>query len=118
MSFPTVPSAPLLLLATAIEAYSLLRHRYLRFLPRITGDLAMLQPGIWQVAAINMLYDDSLAKEIGYKAPITTLEGVCHSVLYFNQQIEAKLAKEVTAGKGGEVAPSSPSSVPKPPKVH
>jgi hypothetical protein len=116
VKFPNIPGSLLLLLAYCLESYSLLRHRYLRFLPPITGDLAIVQPAVFQMASIHLVYDDSLAqKEIGYKAPITTLEGLCHQVLWFNELVEAKVEKQVAEGKGGEVMPDSPSTVPKPP---
>lgn len=118
-SFPKIPSMPMLLLCYVVETYTLLQHRYLRFLPQITGDLAVLQPATLFMSNIHLAYDDSRAwNEIGYKAPITTLEGMCHQLVYWNEKVEAELEKAVAEGKGGELELSSPSSVPKPPNAH
>jgi hypothetical protein len=114
--FPDIPSVPILLMCYISEAYQLLQHRYLRFLPRVTGDMTLLQPSMLSMASLHIIYDDSRAqKEIGYRPPIHTLEGLCDQVLYFNRIVEAELEKEVTKGKGGKLASTGPNPVPVPP---
>lgn len=80
--FPRIPAVPILLMAYVIEAYILLRARFLPMLPRITGDIAMITPAIFNMSTVHTVYDNRLAREeIGYEPPIGTLEGLCLQML-------------------------------------
>jgi hypothetical protein len=103
--FPVARPLPFLLLARAIETYTLLRHRYLSFLTPVTGDLAEMQPTLFNMCTLHRVYDDSLAQqELGYRAPIETLKGLYLQVLEWNEKQERKLAA------GGETKDKAPDS--------
>lgn len=81
----------MLLLAYVVEAYVLLQHRYLGFLPKLTGDLVFLQPAVFNMSTLHLLYtDDAARRDIGYRAPINTLEGFSLAVADWNAKVEAK----------------------------
>lgn len=108
----------MILLAHIIETYTVLRHRHLRFLPPITGDLAMMQPAMIQMCHAHLVYDDSRAyKEIGYRGALTTLEGVILQVLYFNDRVEEKLQRQSDGENRQMLQSAGPNPVPAPPKV-
>ena len=105
--FPAVPPIPMLLIAYAVEAYSLLRKRWGgvlgRVLPAPKGDLAALQPAIFNMSTANFIYDDKMARiELGYKGAVETLRGLCDSVLEWNEGVEKRItgAKEEGKEKG------------------
>ncbi|KAE8146485.1 hypothetical protein BDV25DRAFT_162347 [Aspergillus avenaceus] len=93
MAFPHVPIIPFVLLSYLIEAYSFLQYVYLPRLPRITGDLATLQPGLFAIANAHVIGDDSRARQtpeeggLGFVAPITTLEGMCKEIRAWNDSV-------------------------------
>lgn len=119
IAFLRIPHVALLLPAYAIEAYRLLQHRYLSFLPKIIGDVAMVQPGVWNMCTLHIVYTDTAAQEeIGYRAPFTTLEGLALSVLEWNRNVEEKAKSKIDQGKGEEVTVQGASTVPKAPNVH
>lgn len=84
--FPSVPPAPLFLLAYFIEFYYLTQARFLRFLPELSGDLVNLQPSVFSLVTIHFKIDHTRAQlppdegGLGYSAPWTTLQGVCRLV--------------------------------------
>jgi len=119
IAFPYIPHINMLLLAYAIEAYQLLQHRYLSALPKITGDVAMIQPAMFNMCTLHVIYTDTAAQEeIGYRAPIKTLEGFVLAVLDWNKKIEEKAKSKVDQGRGGEVEVQKVNPVPKAPNVH
>ncbi|GFG24518.1 sterol-4-alpha-carboxylate 3-dehydrogenase, decarboxylating [Aspergillus udagawae] len=100
--FPRVPPVPFLLLSYLLEWYALLQHIYLpRLLPKITGDLAPLQPALFAISDVHTFADDSRARMapadggLGYVAPITTLEGMCKQVLEWNRSAGAETVAAV-----------------------
>ena len=109
VSFPSVQPVPLFLFSYLVEAYAYIQFRYLSWLlPKVTGDLAQLQPALFAISDVFCFADDSRAKlapefgGLGYSPPITTLQGMCKQVLDWNQKAEAK--KVAVAGKVGPVA--------------
>lgn len=95
--FPRVAPVPMLLLSYLLEWYALLQHLYLpRLLPRITGDLEQLQPGLFAISDVHTFADDSRARKspaeggLGYVAPMTTLDGMCKQVLEWNRSAGAE----------------------------
>lgn len=85
---------PLLLLSYGVEQYRVLRNRYSwleAVLPPVTGDLIYMQPAVSSLCALHTVYTDTAAQEeIGYRAPITTIEGFVLAVLDWNTKIEEK----------------------------
>jgi hypothetical protein len=80
-----------LLIAHAIEGYILFRHRYATWLPELKGDITAMQPATLNVCTAHLVYDDSKSKEeLGFKAPLSTLEGVALQVLDWNTKQEMK----------------------------
>ena len=88
-NFPRIPTVPMLLLAYLIEAYILLRTRFLPKLPPITGDLAIITPAMFDMSTVHTVYDNQLAMdEINYNPPIGTMEGLCLQMLDWNNKVE------------------------------
>ena len=109
----------MLLLAYVIEAYQTLQRKYLFRVgfKKVTGDLDVLQPAMFQMCTTNIVFDMGRAgRELGYGVGegiggdggkgdgggigMTTLEGVCTAVRVWNEKIEAKLVMEREAGGG------------------
>ncbi|KIV76836.1 hypothetical protein, variant [Exophiala sideris] len=92
IKFPVAGAVPIVLMAHLIEIYSSMQRRYLRFLPDVRGDLAILQPALFNYSTVNIVYDDSKARdELGYTGT-GTLEGLSFQVREWNEEVEAKLA--------------------------
>ncbi|KAJ5760578.1 hypothetical protein N7520_007734 [Penicillium odoratum] len=92
IAFPTVQPIYLFLLAYVIEAYSFVQFKYLSWiLPKITGDLAQIQPSLFAISDVFTIADDSRARMspeeggLGYNPPLTTMEGMCKEVLHWNK---------------------------------
>ncbi|KAI1611818.1 putative 3-beta hydroxysteroid dehydrogenase/isomerase family protein [Exophiala viscosa] len=99
IKFPTTGAVPIVIISHIIEAYSSIQRRYLRFLPEVRGDLAMLQPALFNYSTVNIVYDDSKAREeLGYTGT-GTLEGLSLHVRDWNEEVEAKLAAGKTDSK-------------------
>jgi nucleoside-diphosphate-sugar epimerase len=98
VSFPTLQPAPLLVFSYFVELYCVIQHKYLPWLlPRLTGDLAQMQPSLFAISGLFCFADDSRARKpperggLGYEPPITTLEGMCKQLVDWNAKAEAKL---------------------------
>lgn len=69
------------------QLLSIRKSIFAYFLPRITGDVVFLQPSMFALTQIHLVFDDSRARlspekgGLGYNGPITTLEGTCKTVL-------------------------------------
>lgn len=93
MQFPSFPPLMFMLPSYLVEAYHVLQHRYLTFLPEPTGDIRKMQPAMFNYSSIHMIYDDSRAREeLGYNPGADTLEGLCLHMKEWNDTVEAKLA--------------------------
>lgn len=96
--FRSIPGLPILLLAYVVEAYTILRVRWGvlgRVLPALKGDLALVQPAMFNMATVNVVYVDEAAKrELGYVAPIDTLSGFCMAVSDWNGRVVEEEARE------------------------
>jgi nucleoside-diphosphate-sugar epimerase len=110
--FPDVPPAPLLAMAYLVELYAFLQYKYLSWLPRLSGDIAQLQPSVFSIINVHVFADDSRAKlapemgGLGYNPPLTTLDGLCRRLVDWNTK-EGKGIEvmENTGPKGLNVAP-------------
>jgi hypothetical protein len=95
--FIHLSSTAMLLLSYIVEAVYLARELNIsspsvllrglaRLLPRIRGDILMLQPSLWGLAMCHILFDDSRARlpaskgGLGYSSPITSIQGICFFV--------------------------------------
>ncbi|GME26601.1 3-beta hydroxysteroid dehydrogenase [Neofusicoccum parvum] len=108
VKFVAVPPVLMFVLSHVVEAYALLQWRYLRaVLPPLTGDLAVLQPALFAICCVHLFYDDGEARKrpeeggLGYRAPWTTMEGMCQQVLVWNEEWKARVEEE--RGRRGEV---------------
>jgi len=60
---------------------------FARFLPRITGDLIFMQPSMFALTLVHLVFDDSRARlspdkgGLGYTGPVSTMEGTSKSVV-------------------------------------
>jgi len=56
------------------------------FIPNIGGDVINLQPPLFALASVHLIFDDSRARlppekgGLGYNGPFTSLEGLCRTV--------------------------------------
>jgi hypothetical protein len=108
--FPHIPPIPMLCLGYFIEAYVTLREglvkeggisRFIaKFMPPPSGDLIFLQPGTFQIATLNLVYDDSLAREqLGYRSCVNTMRGLVDSVLEWNEKSQRKVDGDSSDGE-------------------
>ncbi|TFY50153.1 hypothetical protein EVJ58_g11164, partial [Rhodofomes roseus] len=93
--FPKLSCTTMLGIAQLVEGYDLLRHFLAqsplavltKLMPRLGGDITFLQPSMFALTVIHLIFDDSRARSspekggLGYNGGITTLEGVCKVVL-------------------------------------
>ncbi|KAL4972158.1 hypothetical protein BDW66DRAFT_163084 [Aspergillus desertorum] len=99
--FPYVPPVLMLILSHFVEWYILLRHFYLPWLPEITGDLNRLQPAVFAISNPHLIIDDSRARKdpqdggLGYKAPLTSLDGACKELVHWNRLAAEKGAAAI-----------------------
>ncbi|KAI3602864.1 3-beta hydroxysteroid dehydrogenase isomerase family [Moniliophthora roreri] len=90
-TFPEVSATGMLLFAYLIEIYYLTRNWLLTtpiwpaikyVVPPVNGDLVNLQPSMWNLTMVHIIFDDSRARlppekgGLGYKGAWTTLEGL------------------------------------------
>lgn len=93
IKWPRVSPVPLMLFSYAVEWYVTLQRDYLPFLPRLSRDMELVQPAMFNYANLHVVYDDSRAKdELGYRSGHTTLEGFYLVVKEWNENVDAKLA--------------------------
>lgn len=94
VTFPHISPAPLLLLSYLIEWYVVIQYRYLPSLPKVSGDLVQIQPSLFSVSTVHTIADDTRARKspqeggLGYRAPVTTLDGMCRQVYEWNSRVE------------------------------
>jgi hypothetical protein len=96
-SFPILSPTAMLLVAQILEFIYLSRYflsmsssRLLRAIswlfPNITGDIVNLQPSLFNLTQLHLIFDDSRARlspaegGLGYHGAFTTLEGLCKTV--------------------------------------
>jgi hypothetical protein len=96
-SFPSLSPTAMLLVAQILEFIYLGRYflgssssPFLRAIshvfPNITGDIVNLQPSLFNLTQVHLIFDDSRARlppekgGLGYHGPFTTLEGLCKTV--------------------------------------
>lgn len=95
--FPTLSATAMLLLAHIFElvhlSYSFLSlsnspllRRLSHYVPRLNGDLINLQPSLYALTMVHLIWDDSRARKsameggLGYNPPWTTMQGLCKLV--------------------------------------
>ncbi|KAF9069436.1 hypothetical protein BDP27DRAFT_1293737 [Rhodocollybia butyracea] len=88
--FPKVSATLMLMIAYLIEFYYLTRHFLVsskfglisKLLPAVNGDIVNLQPSLYSLTMVHLIFDDSRARlppekgGLGYKGTWTTLEGL------------------------------------------
>ncbi|KAJ3515634.1 hypothetical protein NLJ89_g1630 [Agrocybe chaxingu] len=100
--FPPLPASPMFLLAHAIEFYYKLQSRLPWLLPPIKGEIVNVQPALFDLAMVHIKIDDSRARlppeegGLGYRAPWTTLDGVCQLV---RDHLESERLKQEASEK-------------------
>ncbi|OJA13673.1 hypothetical protein AZE42_08977 [Rhizopogon vesiculosus] len=61
------------------------RRALAHFVPNLGGDVINLQPPLFALASVHLIFDDSRARlppekgGLGYNGPFTTLEGICRT---------------------------------------
>lgn len=103
VSFPSMEPLPMLLFSHLVELYSYIQCAYLPWvLPKVTGQLAQLQPSLFAISGVHVIADDTRARlspaegGLGYNAPFTTIDGMCKQLRDWNQKagFQPRPAKE------------------------
>ncbi|KAL4896528.1 hypothetical protein BDV59DRAFT_108314 [Aspergillus ambiguus] len=98
VNFPRVPAIPFFLLSYLVEWYAVFQHSYCPWLPRVVGDLAQMQPGLFFITNVHTFADDSRARKspeqggLGYAPSITTLAGMCKQLVDWNKHVKATVS--------------------------
>ncbi|KAG6909170.1 hypothetical protein DXG01_001797 [Tephrocybe rancida] len=92
-TFPNLPPTLMLVIAIMIEWYYVARHLLTtnlgpvgRFLPALNGDIINLQPSLFALTSVHLIFDDSRARlppekgGLGYKGAWTTFQGLYKTV--------------------------------------
>ncbi|KZT10248.1 NAD(P)-binding protein, partial [Laetiporus sulphureus 93-53] len=109
--FKHLSCTTMLALAHAVEAYYLLRHflsqssfaPLAHLVPALSGDIVFLQPSMFSLTVVHLIFDDSRARAppekggLGYDGSITTMEGVC-KVAIEHRKGDGKGWQRVVAG--------------------
>ncbi|KDQ51935.1 hypothetical protein JAAARDRAFT_139346 [Jaapia argillacea MUCL 33604] len=115
-TFPYLSPTLMLVLAQVVEIYHILHHflsssrspilsSASRILPPITGDLINLQPSLFSLTTLHLVFDDRRARlspskgGLGYRGVWTTLEGCCKLVEEFRRG-ESEKPRNVGGGLG------------------
>lgn len=86
-------------IAHLVEWYYVARHLLVqsslsflgKLFPAIRGDVIFLQPSMFSLTNVHLIFDDSRARSppekggLGYNPPCTTLEGVCKVILEYEK---------------------------------
>lgn len=113
--FPKLSCTTMLGISHLVERYDLLWHSlarsplasFAKLLPRLGGDIIFLQPSMFALTVIHLIFDDSRARSppekggLGYNGKITTIEGVCKVALE-HQKGDGKGWERVVAGHKDE----------------
>ena len=106
--FPTYSVTFMLSIAHIVEAIcvakavlststSILGRILGRMIPSVRGELAILQPSMFALTSIHLVFDDSRARlppskgGLGYNGPYTTLQGICKTA---DAHLKAKASEE------------------------
>ncbi|KAG6831436.1 hypothetical protein H0H92_010649 [Tricholoma furcatifolium] len=93
-NFPILPPTLMLSIATIIEGYYVARHliaenlgsTFARLLPPLNGDIINLQPSLFALTSVHLIFDDSRARlppekgGLGYQGVWNTFEGLYKTV--------------------------------------
>lgn len=86
MKYRSVPPLLIVGMAYLIEAYVLLQARFMPFLPTVSGDLNLMQPGTLAMCTGHFFYSiDRARDDLGYEPAMSTLEGMCLTVRDWNE---------------------------------
>lgn len=113
VTFIHFSATAMLTFATLVETYYLGRHALLRapaplsvfarLMPALNGDIVFLQPSMWSLTQVHLIFDDSRARAslaeggLGYNGHVTTMQGICKGVAE-NQKNAGKGQQRVIAG--------------------
>ncbi|OBZ78064.1 3beta-hydroxysteroid-dehydrogenase/decarboxylase isoform 2 [Grifola frondosa] len=101
--FPEFSPTFMLAVAHLIEFYYLVRYFFLRMFPPLSGDIVFLQPSMFALTQVHLIFDDSRARAsaekggLNYNGHITTIQGVCKVVLE-NRRDGGSAQQRVIAG--------------------
>lgn len=88
MKYQIVPPLPIVVVCYLVEAYVLLRARFVPFLPAITGDLDLMQPATLFMSSGHFYFSIDQAKDdLGYEPAMGTLEGMCITLRDWNEHL-------------------------------
>ncbi|KAJ5710059.1 hypothetical protein N7493_009651 [Penicillium malachiteum] len=94
-NFPPIQPGPMLVMSHILEVYSYIQFKFLPWLlPPISGELAQIQPSLFNISDAFFIADDSRARKspeqggLGYNAPMTTMEGMCKQLVDWNKKVD------------------------------
>ena len=120
IKFQVLSPSLLLMLAHAVQTYYLATYFLSKspnillraagaFLPRLSSSVVNLQPSLWNVASVHLIFDGSNARArpeaggLGYQPLWNSLEGMCQLVLDYR----SKRVAEDAHISGGQDSPTS-----------
>ena len=106
--FPSLSPTAMLLLAHGIEFYYRLQQstRWNWLLPKVSGDLINLQPSLFSLTCVHLVFDDSRARlspekgGLGYVGAWTTTEGLHKTFQEYKNGLGRSRVKSDLAGVG------------------
>ncbi|KAI0073644.1 NAD-P-binding protein [Panus rudis PR-1116 ss-1] len=85
----------------------------MHLLPALSGNIVFLQPSMFALTCIHLIFDDSRARlppakgGLGYAEARTTLEGVCNTVYQWQKNGDGDGVDRAIAGHDNPTSPSS-----------
>jgi len=106
--FPELSPTSMLLVSYLIEFYYLTRYFVFgdRFLPAVNSDLVNLQPSLYNLTMVHLIFDDSRARKspeeggLGYRGAWTTLQGLHKTEEEHRKGFIPSLQRSESAGIG------------------
>ncbi|GJJ09489.1 hypothetical protein Clacol_003712 [Clathrus columnatus] len=111
--FIDLPPVLMLSIAYLIEKYYLARMFspfWSYILPKPNSDLAFLQPSLFNLIQVHLIFDDSRARKapkeggLGYDPPWTTMEGLCKLVIEWQKEGKREEERYVMGGQSSFAA--------------
>jgi nucleoside-diphosphate-sugar epimerase len=102
--FPELSPTGMLFFAYLVEGYYLLRHFWLHWLPAVNSDLVNLQPSLYNLTMVHLIFDDSRARlapemgGLGYRGAWDTLEGLWKTAMEHKKGVNHSFQRSDNAG--------------------
>ena len=118
VSFPYLHAGFVFALAHVLEAYHLLRTKYLSLLPPLPGDVLLLQPATFMLVTVHAIWSDAGARKsveeggLGYRSPYTSLQGMVWTAVQHEEDRKTNGARAYTFNYGMGDGPTNIAAPP------